>query len=110
MTEPDEGRSSQNSQNEVPDSATTARDSLFRDVLLISDGSLRKEKDIDDLEIDPLDREPTRKSLAPTEKDYDEDGNNAGEFGGDGTLEKKVSHAVEWWKFRLRPAVDDEPE
>ena len=101
--------------NELPDSATTARDSLFHDVVLNSDGSIRKEK-AEDLEIDPLEREPTYTSLAPTvldsepKEDGDGDGDNDEGFGADGALEKKVSHAREWWKFRMRPAEDDEEE
>ena len=101
--------------NDLPDSATTARESVFHEVLLNSDGSYRKDKEVD-FEIDPLEREQTFTSLAPTvpDEDEEEDGNGDGDdaegFGGDGTLEKKISQAKEWWKFRLRPAEDDEPE
>ena len=92
--------------DEPPDSATTARDSLYQDVTLNSDGNLKKE---DDIAIEPLDRAPSGRqgSLAPTERDEDDGDNNTG---GDGTLERHSSHARDVWKFHLRPADDDEPE
>ena len=92
--------------DDLPDSATTARESVFHEVLLNSDGSYRKDKEVD-FDIGPLEREPT---ALDDEEDEDGNGDNTEDFGGDGTLEKKVSQAKEWWKFRLRPAEDDEPE
>lgn len=93
------------SQTDIPDSATTAKDSLYQDVALNGDGSgLSKE---DDIAIDPLDRAQSGRqgSLAPTERDEDEDRNY-----GDETLEKHPSQARDVWKFHLRPADDEEPE
>ena len=95
---------SESSNTEIPDSATTARDSFFQDVLLNSDSGISKEKE-EGFEIDPLNRAST---VADEEGEYDD--SNSGGFGGDGTLEKTVSQAREWWKFRLRPPEDDEPE
>ncbi|KAI4151976.1 MAG: hypothetical protein LQ340_003162 [Diploschistes diacapsis] len=93
---------SESSNNEIPDSATTARGSLFQDALLNSDSGIGKEKK-EDFEIDPLNRAST---VADEEGEYDD--SNGGGLGGDGTSEKTVSQAREWWKFRLRPPEDDE--
>lgn len=95
---------SESSNNEIPDSATTARGSLFQDALLNSDSGIGKEKK-EDFEIDPLNRAST---VADEEGEYDD--SNGGGLGGDGTSEKTVSQAREWWKFRLRPPEDDEFE
>ena len=92
------------SHDDIPDSATTAKESLFQDILLRSDGTIRKDKE-EDLEVDPLDRAPTA-----LDDDAEEKGDNSNDFGGDGALDKTVSQAREWWKFRLRPPEDDEPE
>ena len=91
--------------SDIPDSATTARESVFQDVLLHSDGTIRKDKE-EDFRIDPLEREST----ALDNNDEEDEENSGNDFGGDGTLEKTTSQAREWWKFRLRPPEDDEPE